>query len=142
MTATADSHDALAKATLSCRACNAPLHETFVDLGVSPVSNALVGPEQIDAMEPFYPLHAFVCTRCFLVQVGAFHAANEIFTSEYAYFSSYSSTWLEHARAYVAEVYERFGLTPDDLVVEVASSLPFSERKLRVRSVRPKVRRA
>jgi hypothetical protein len=105
----------------SCRFCAAPLRHTFVDLGMSPLCESYVPAERVDAMEAFYPLHARVCGSCLLVQVGDFVPAEDIFT-EYAYFSSYSDSWIAHARAYVDMAVERFGLGPDSLVVELASN--------------------
>jgi hypothetical protein len=105
----------------SCRFCAAPLRHTFVDLGMSPLCESYVPAERVDAMEAFYPLHARVCENCLLVQVGDFVAAEDIFT-EYAYFSSYSDSWIAHARAYVDMAVERFGLGTDSLVVELASN--------------------
>ena len=105
----------------SCRFCAAPLRHTFVDLGMSPLCESYVPAERLNAMEPFYPLHARICERCLLVQLEVFVAADEIFT-EYAYFSSYSDSWVAHARAYVEMAIERFGLGPDSLVVELASN--------------------
>jgi hypothetical protein len=104
-----------------CRFCAAPLRHTFVDLGMSPLCESYVPAERVNAMEPFYPLHAKICERCLLVQLEEFVAADEIF-SEYAYFSSYSDSWVAHARAYVEMAVDRFGLGPDSLVVEVASN--------------------
>jgi 2-polyprenyl-3-methyl-5-hydroxy-6-metoxy-1,4-benzoquinol methylase len=107
--------------TLTCRFCAAPLEATFADLGMSPLANSYVPPERANAMEPFYPLHAYVCSKCFLVQLGEFESPEHIF-SDYAYFSSYSSTWLEHSQRYVAAMTERFGLGGSSKVVEVASN--------------------
>ena len=76
----------------------APLRHTFVDLGMSPLCQTHISPEQLNQMEPFYPLHAFVCEGCFLVQLEEYVSPAEIFT-EYAYFSSYSDSWVEHAAA-------------------------------------------
>jgi SAM-dependent methyltransferase len=104
-----------------CRFCAAPLRHTFVDLGMSPLCESYVPAESVNAMEPFYPLHARICERCLLVQLEEFVAADEIF-SEYAYFSSYSDSWVAHARAYVEMTTERFELGPDSLVVELASN--------------------
>src|SRR5687767_13734821 len=104
-----------------CRLCDSPLEETFADLGMSPLANAYVRPERLDAMEPFYPLHAYVCSKCFLVQLEEFEAPDRIF-SDYAYFSSYSSAWLEHCRAYAERMIDAFALTPDSLVMEIASN--------------------
>src|SRR3954449_1202785 len=105
----------------ACRFCGTPLRQTFVDLGMSPLCESYVPAEQVNAMEPFYPLHAKICERCLLVQLEEFVTADDIFT-EYAYFSSYSDSWVAHARAYVEMAVERFGLGPDSLVMEVASN--------------------
>jgi C-methyltransferase C-terminal domain/Putative zinc binding domain/Methyltransferase domain len=104
-----------------CRFCAAPLRHTFVDLGMSPLCESYVPAERVNAMEPFYPLHARTCERCLLVQLEEFVAPDEIF-SEYAYFSSYSDSWVAHARAYVEMAIDRFGLGPHSLVVELASN--------------------
>ncbi len=105
----------------SCRFCSAPLRHTFVDLGMSPLCESYVPAEQLDGMEPFYPLHVRVCEHCLLVQLEELVAPEEIFT-EYAYFSSYSDSWVAHARDYVDSVVERFGLDADSQVVELASN--------------------
>jgi hypothetical protein len=105
----------------SCRFCAAPIRHTFVDLGMSPLCESYVPAERLNAMEPFYPLHARICERCLLVQLEEFVAADEIFT-EYAYFSSYSDSWVAHARAYVEMAVERFDIGADSLVVELASN--------------------
>ena len=105
----------------SCRFCSAPLRHTFVDLGMSPLCESYVLPEGLGAMEPFYPLHVRVCEQCLLVQLEELVAPAEIFT-EYAYFSSYSDSWVAHARDYVESVVERFGLGADSQVVELASN--------------------
>ncbi len=104
-----------------CRFCGSPLELTFVDLGMSPLCESYLKADQLDAMEPFYPLHVRVCTECFLVQLPEYVAPEEIFT-EYAYFSSYSTSWVEHARRYVEEVVPRLGLGPQSLAVELASN--------------------
>jgi SAM-dependent methyltransferase len=104
-----------------CRFCSAPLHHTFVDLGMSPLCESYVPPERLGTMEPFYPLHVRVCEQCLLVQLEELVAPEEIFT-EYAYFSSYSDSWVAHARDYVASVVDRFGLGDDSQVVELASN--------------------
>jgi SAM-dependent methyltransferase len=104
-----------------CRFCGSPLHQTFVDLGVSPLSNAYLRLEQLSQMEPFYPLHARVCGQCFLVQIEQFECPENIF-GDYAYFSSYSESWLDHARQYAENMTERFRLDEKSLVVEVASN--------------------
>jgi SAM-dependent methyltransferase len=105
----------------SCRFCAAPLRTTFVDLGMSPLCESYVPPERLGAMEPFYPLHVRVCDRCLLVQLEELVTPDEIFT-EYAYFSSYSDSWVAHARDYVESAVERFGLDADGLVLELASN--------------------
>ena len=105
----------------SCRFCGAALDVVFADLGMSPLANSYVPPERANAMEPFYPLRALVCRECFLVQLEEFESAEAIF-SDYAYFSSYSSTWLEHSRRYVEQMIDRFGLDGASHVVELASN--------------------
>jgi 2-polyprenyl-3-methyl-5-hydroxy-6-metoxy-1,4-benzoquinol methylase len=105
----------------ACRFCKAELLHTFVDLGMSPLCESYLRSEQLNQMEPFYPLHVFVCHRCFLVQLDEYVSPDNIFT-EYAYFSSYSDSWLEHCRRYTEEITERFGLNHHSLVVEVASN--------------------
>jgi len=104
-----------------CRLCAAPLTRTFVDLGDMPLANAFLRPEQLAQPEPRYPLHARVCERCLLVQVDAVVRREEIF-EDYAYFSSYSSSWVDHARRFAESAVPRFGLNRDSLVVEVASN--------------------
>jgi SAM-dependent methyltransferase len=105
----------------ACLICQTPLHHTFVDLGASPLCESYLREDQLNQMEPFYPLHVRVCERCFLVQVPQFVQPEAIF-SEYAYFSSFSETWLAHARAYTDHVVERFGLDARSFVVELASN--------------------
>ncbi|HEX8747031.1 MAG TPA: class I SAM-dependent methyltransferase [Pyrinomonadaceae bacterium] len=104
-----------------CRFCGTPLKHTFVDLGVSPLSNSYLSAEQLSRMEPFYPLHAYVCHRCFLVQLEEFESPENIF-QDYAYFSSYSESWLRHARAYTEQMIERFELGERSRVIEIASN--------------------
>ena len=105
-----------------CRFCHAPLQHTFADLGMSPISNAFLKPTQLNLKEPFYPLHAYVCGTCLLVQLEEFESPEAIFNDDYAYFSSFSDTWLKHARDYVDEMVERFGYGGSSLVVEIASN--------------------
>lgn len=104
-----------------CRFCGKRLEHTFVDLGLSPLCQTHIEPQALDRMEPFYPLHARVCGGCWLVQIEEFVAPDEIF-SDYAYFSSYSDSWVEHARRYVDAMTERFGIGQHSLVVEIASN--------------------
>ncbi len=106
----------------ACRFCSAPLEHVFADLGMSPVANDNVPLEQASSMEPFYPLCALVCARCFLVQLAPYETPRPIFRDDYAYFSSYSSSWLEHARRYAAQMTERLGLDGSSQVVELASN--------------------
>jgi hypothetical protein len=104
-----------------CRFCGAPVSHSFADLGKSPPSNSFLRPEQLGRMEKFYPLHAWVCGACFLVQLEEFETPQQIF-SEYAYFSSYSESWLAHARAYTGAMMKRFGLGGGSKVIEIASN--------------------
>ena len=104
-----------------CRFCAAPLRDSVVDLGMSPLCESYVPADRINSMEPFFPLHVMVCSSCWLVQLDQYVSAEHIF-SEYAYFSSYSDTWVAHARQYTAEMIRRFGLGPDSSVIEVASN--------------------
>jgi 2-polyprenyl-3-methyl-5-hydroxy-6-metoxy-1,4-benzoquinol methylase len=97
------------------------LHHTFVDLGMSPLANSYLKPTQLNQMEPFYPLHAYVCEHCFLVQLEEFESPELIF-GDYAYFSSYSDSWLQHARTYANMAVERFGLGKQSRVVEIGSN--------------------
>ena len=105
----------------SCRFCGTPLTLTFSDLGMSPLSNAFVKPDALDRMERFYPLHAYVCDVCRLVQLEQFASPLEIF-DDYAYFSSYSQSWLSHCEAYTSQMIQRFGLVAQHQVVEIASN--------------------
>jgi 2-polyprenyl-3-methyl-5-hydroxy-6-metoxy-1,4-benzoquinol methylase len=104
-----------------CRNCGTHLTETFADLGMSPLSNSFIKPDQARSMEPFYPLHAWVCSSCRLVQLEEFETPASIF-SDYLYFSSYSDTWLRHAETYAGAMVERFGLGAQARVVEIASN--------------------
>lgn len=105
----------------ACRLCGTPLRQTFVDLGMSPLSNGFLRADQLNRMEPFFPLHARVCGVCFLVQLEEFEKPENIF-SDYAYFSSYSQSWLQHVRVYTDRVTKQFHLTEQSLVVEIASN--------------------
>lgn len=106
---------------LPCRLCAAPLTRTFVDLGMSPLCETFIAPERVDAPEIFYPLHVRVCQRCLLVQLPPCVPPDQIFT-DYAYFSSYSDSWVEHARQYATGMVHRLRLGPKSLVMEVASN--------------------
>jgi SAM-dependent methyltransferase len=105
----------------ACRLCGRELQQTFVDLGMSPPCESFLAPRQIDAMEPYYPLHVFVCETCFLVQLKEYVKPEDIF-HEYAYFSSYSTTWVAHAKTYCQTISASLGLGPKSLVVELASN--------------------
>jgi hypothetical protein len=118
-----------------CRLCDADLKHIFVDLGMSPIANDYVAADKANAMEPFYPLCVYVCTSCWLVQLPAAQAADNIFRDDYAYFSSVSKSWLEHARQYVEQVSERFGLGENHSVVEVASNDGYLLQYFRERDV-------
>ncbi len=104
-----------------CLFCGTALRHTFVDLGMSPLCESYVPKEKLNHMEPFYPLHVYVCDKCFLVQLEEYVSPEEIFT-EYAYFSSYAESWVEHMRSYADLIVDRLGLGQGSLVVEVASN--------------------
>jgi 2-polyprenyl-3-methyl-5-hydroxy-6-metoxy-1,4-benzoquinol methylase len=104
-----------------CRFCAASLRHTFIDLGMSPLANRYLTADELTHMEPFYPLHVYVCARCLLVQLEACASPEQMF-SDYAYFASYSDTWLQHAQRYVEMALERFGLDRHHQVVEIASN--------------------
>ncbi|MES1179603.1 MAG: class I SAM-dependent methyltransferase, partial [Hyphomicrobium sp.] len=106
----------------ACRACAAPLTHEFVDLGQSPISNAMRDPAKAHEAEAFYPLRTFVCERCKLVQLETFQIAEEHFHGGYSYFSSFSQSWLDHAKRYAEMATARFSLGPRSHVVEVASN--------------------
>ena len=125
----------------TCRFCATPLEHVFADLGMSPLANSYLAPEQESAMERFYPLRAYVCERCRLVQLEQFETPEGIF-SDYAYFSSYSTTWLDHARRYVGQMIEGLALGSQSHVVELASNdgyllQYFHERQIPVLGIEP-----
>jgi hypothetical protein len=105
----------------TCRFCKYKLRSTFVDLGMSPLCESYLRADQLNEMEPFYPLHVFVCEKCFLVQLEEYVSPDHIF-SEYAYFSSYAESWLEHCRNYTELMIDRFALSGRSLVIELASN--------------------
>src|SRR5688572_14238055 len=109
------------RASARCLACATPLRHTFVDLGMSPLCESYVSVEALNRMEPFYPLHVYVCHECFLVQLEEYVSPEHIFT-EYAYFSSYADSWVEHMRRYADMITERLRLGRESFVVEVASN--------------------
>lgn len=107
---------------MNCRSCGEVLSHVFIDLGESPPSNSYLSKEDLGQNESFYPLKLFVCEKCWLVQIDEYKSANEIFSEEYAYFSSYSKSWLLHAYKYVEMIVERLSLDAESFVVEVASN--------------------
>jgi len=125
----------------NCRFCKNNLKHSFIDLGMSPLANSYISHDKLNKMEPFYPLHAFICDQCFLVQLNEFESPENIF-SDYAYFSSYSQSWLEHASTYVNTMVKRFGLDADSQVIEVASNdgyllQYFKEKNIPVLGIEP-----
>ena len=108
-------------AGVRCRFCDAPLKHTFADLGLSPFANSYIKKEQLYQMEAFYPLHVYVCEACFLVQLPVFQNPEEIF-GDYAYFSSYSETWLQHVKSYTDMISKRFLIDSHSMVIEIASN--------------------
>ena len=124
-----------------CRSCGAGLERTFVDLGFSPLANSYLTAEDLHRPQLFHPLHVYLCTECLLVQLPEAESPEAIF-SEYAYFSSVSSSWVEHARRYALRMIEERGLGPDSLVVEIASNdgyllSHFHERGIPVQGIEP-----
>ena len=124
-----------------CRFCGAALEHTFVDLGASPLAQSFLSQGQLNHMEPFYPLHVYVCGNCFLVQLQEFVAPENIF-SDYLYFASYSDSWLAHAKAYAELMVQRFAINEKSLVVEIASNdgyllQYFVQKKVPVLGVEP-----
>src|SRR5829696_2886793 len=107
---------------MNCRFCQNSLSHEFVDLAGSPPSNSYLRAEQLNEPEVFYPLRVFVCEKCFLVQIDEFKKASEIFSEDYAYFSSFSKSWLDHARQYVEDMSRRFAIGGHSHVVEIASN--------------------
>jgi len=133
MTATS-APQAVARLGARCRFCTATLTHSFVDLGMSPLCQTHIEVGHLGAMEPFYPLHALVCDRCWLVQLQEFVAPADIF-SEYAYFSSYSDSWVEHARRYAEKVCAEFAIGTGSLAVEIASNDGYLLQHLLARGV-------
>lgn len=127
---------------MNCRFCKAPLTHVFIDLNNSPASNSFLTKEQLNEPEVFYPLKVFTCSACFLVQVDEYKKSDAIFDSNYVYFSSYSTTWLQHAKEYVDIMTRRFNYNEDSLVIEVASNDGyllqfFKERNIPVMGIEP-----
>ncbi len=105
-----------------CRFCQAELRHRLVDLGMSPLCQTQIAPTQLNEMEPFYPLLVHVCDKCFLVQLEEYVARDIVFGSDYPYFSSYSDSWIAHAKRYVDHVRNDFGIAAGNFVVELASN--------------------
>ncbi len=127
---------------MNCRHCKNQLSHVFCDLQTCPPSNAMVKPEMINHPETYFPLKVFVCEKCWLVQVDELEKADAIFNSDYTYFSSYSKSWLQHAKSYTDYMTERFGFNTDSLVVEIASNdgyllQYFKEKHIPVLGVEP-----
>jgi SAM-dependent methyltransferase len=129
------------KPTRKCRFCNTPLHHTFIDLGMQPLCEDLLKPEELNIMEPHYPLHAFICEKCFLVQVDELVAPSEIY-NEYVYFSSYSDSWLAHVKDYTDMMTDFMQLDHNSFVAEIASNdgyllQYFKEKSIPVLGIEP-----
>lgn len=127
----------------ACRFCYVELKHTFIDLGMSPLSNSYLNEKQLNLMEAFFPLHAYVCEKCKLVQLEEFETPENIF-KDYAYFSSYSESWLAHAKNYTEMMTERFGLSNESFVVEIASNdgyllQYFKEKNIPVMGIEPAI---
>jgi len=127
---------------MKCRFCTTELTHGFVDLQNSPPSNSFLSAHQLNEMEAYFPLNIFVCESCFLVQIDEFKDATEIFDGEYVYFSSFSKSWLAHAKNYCALMVDRFGLDASSSVVEIASNdgyllQYFKERNIPVLGIEP-----
>lgn len=127
---------------MTCRFCKTELKHVFIDLVNSPPSNSFLKKEQLNEPETFYPLKVFTCHSCFLVQVDEYKKSDDIFNSDYVYFSSYSTTWLQHAKAYTEMMIQRFGFNEKSQVVEVASNdgyllQYFVEKKVPVLGIEP-----
>jgi ubiquinone/menaquinone biosynthesis C-methylase UbiE len=107
---------------MQCRFCKTELKHVFIDLINSPASNSYLNPEQLNEPETYYPLKVYICHNCFLVQVDEYQKSDALFNSEYAYFSSYSRTWLAHAQKYTQDMIARFGFSASSKVIEIASN--------------------
>src|SRR5436190_24270301 len=127
---------------MKCRFCNTELNDVFIDLNNSPASNSFLKEQELNEPETFYPLKVYTCHQCFLVQVDEYKKSDAIFNSDYVYFSSYSTSWLKHAKAYTDAMTKRFGYTGQSLVVEVASNdgyllQYFKEKNIPVLGIEP-----
>lgn len=127
---------------IACRFCNTSLKHIFADLGTSPISNEYISQDDLLKMEPFYSLCAYVCEECFLVQLPEIETTKDIFDENYAYFSSYSDSWLKHANEYVQMMINRFDMDNNSFVVELASNdgyllQYFKEKNVKVLGIEP-----
>ena len=127
---------------MNCRFCKTPLSHVFIDLNNSPASNSFLTSKQLNEPEIFYPLKVFICDHCFLVQVDEYKKSDAIFSSEYVYFSSFSKSWLEHAKQYTQKMTGRFGLNEHSKVIEIASNdgyllQYFKEKNIPVLGIEP-----
>ena len=120
---------------MKCRHCGYELDVPFIDLGSAPPSNAYLTAAHLRAPEKYYPLRVLVCLNCWLVQTEDYVGAEELFSSDYAYFSSYTNSWLLHAQDYVAKMIERFGLGPQSLVAEIAANDGYLLQYVRARGI-------
>src|SRR5580658_7749820 len=107
---------------MQCRFCKQELTDVFIDLVNSPASNSFLTAGQLNEPEVFYPLKVYTCPNCLLVQVDEYKKSDAIFNSEYVYFSSFSTSWLEHSRKYTESMVEKFGFNRESLVMEIASN--------------------
>ncbi|MCB1178733.1 MAG: SAM-dependent methyltransferase, partial [Leptospiraceae bacterium] len=107
---------------MKCRHCKEELNNVMVDLETSPPSNAYLNKEELNKPEKWFPLKVLVCDKCWLVQTEDFNEAEELFNEDYAYFSSFSSTWLDHAKKYCNDMVNRFNLNNKNLIIEIAAN--------------------
>jgi 2-polyprenyl-3-methyl-5-hydroxy-6-metoxy-1,4-benzoquinol methylase len=127
---------------MKCRFCKNELTQEFADLGFSPPSNSFLTKEQLNGPETFFPLKTMVCEKCFLVQIDEFAKHDDIFSADYAYFSSFSTSWLAHAKAYTEMMIKRFGFNENSQVIEIASNdgyllQYFKEKDVKVLGIEP-----
>lgn len=121
---------------MNCRGCGTELKLPLIDLGTAPASNAYLRADQLSQAEQWVPLKVEVCEHCWLVQTNDYTQADSLFDADYAYFSSYSSSWLAHAERYVADMVERFGLNQDSRVVEIAANDGYLLQYVAARGIR------
>ena len=125
-----------------CRFCKTQLEHVFIDLQNSPASNSFLKEEELNEPETFFPLKVYICSNCFLVQIDEYKKSDAIFNGDYVYFSSYSQSWLAHAKSYTQLMTDRFALNSDSLVIEIASNdgyllQYFNENKIAVLGIEP-----